>query len=271
MKGLGMSHGNNGSGRGLRQQVASQTAKTSRQQTSGSLLDSHVGAGLAFVVISASVAFLLMALLGPRTETAVVASVAAPTVTADVAPLDTIRQRMTTGEDGRTFEFALQTPVSAYCFERINAVRPWRHPGWTNRALDETNGILKFEYEVAGEALNCLLTESQARFCQPGERAKVAKAVASYVAMYRRDQARAQRTGSRPATPREKMYEDLANRMSAMDEPGHENEALDDTTQFFVGIENVTAAGYFTAADFGGKANPELATHILPALSKPCR
>src|SRR4051794_14620005 len=30
----------------------------------------------------------------------------APIVTSDVAPLDTIRQRLTDGENGRTFEFA---------------------------------------------------------------------------------------------------------------------------------------------------------------------
>jgi hypothetical protein len=39
----------------------------------------------------------------------------------------------------------------------------------------------------------------------------------------------------------------------------------------FAGIENVTAAGYFNSADFGGSSAPELATHIRPALSKPCR
>src|SRR3954447_20450325 len=111
----------------------------------------------------------------------------APTVTSDVSPLDTIRQRLTDGENGRTFEFAIIASPSARCFDRLNSVRPWRHPGWTNRALDQAKGILKFEYEVAGLALNCLLTEDKSRFCKADERAKIVNAVSFYLKKYRRE------------------------------------------------------------------------------------
>lgn len=225
--------------------------------------------GAAFVAII-SLAALMLILLSGRKGPAVLVADAAPIVTSDVAPMDTVRQRMTTGEDGRTFEFAINTWPSVQCFERINSVRPWRHPGWTNRGLDEANRILKFEYEVAGEALNCLFTENQERFCQASERAKMTKAVAFYLKKYRRDIALAKRSSTMPETEQSKMYKDLAERMKAMDPAGGDDDDIDDSKRLFAGIESVTSAGYFTAADFGGKSAPELAPHILPAEAKPC-
>jgi hypothetical protein len=199
------------------------------------------------------------------------AAVTAPIITSDVAPLDTIRQRLTTGEDGRTFEFAIIASPSARCFDRLNSVRPWRHPGWTNRALDQANGILKFEYEVAGLALNCLLTEDESRFCRADERAKMMKSVSFYLKKYRWELASNKMANNAPETAQGQMFKDLAGRMKAMDPAGGDDDDVDDAAQLFAGIESVTAAGYFSSADFGGSSAPELATHIRPALSKPCR
>lgn len=226
--------------------------------------------GAAFVAIAACVViFFEMAPGQPsRVDSA---AVAAPIVTSDVAPLDTVRQRLTTGEDGRTFEFAIIASPNARCFDRLNSVRPWKHPGWTNRALDEAKGILKFEYEVAGLALNCLLTEDKSRFCNAGERAKIVKAVSFYLEKYRRDLALKKRASNAPETAQGQMYKDLAGRMKGMDAAGGDDDDVDDAAQLFAGIESVTAAGYFNSADFGGSSAPELATHIRPALSKPCR
>jgi len=189
-----------------------------------------------------------------------------PIVTSDVSPMETIRQRMTTGEDGRTFDFAIIAAPSARCFARLNTERPWRPPGWTNRALDEAKSILKFDYPVAGLALNCLMTEDQRRLCKPNERAKIKKAVAFYLSQYRRDLA-AKKRASAPRTAQDQMYADLAERMAAMD-PGADDEAADDLAQLFKAIESVTDGGYFTAADFGSA--PEFAAHIRPTLAKPC-
>jgi hypothetical protein len=226
--------------------------------------------GAAFVAIAACVViFFEMAPGQPsRVDSA---AVAAPIVTSDVAPLDTVRQRLTTGEDGRTFEFAIIASPNARCFDRLNSVRPWKHPGWTNRALDEAKGILKFEYEVAGLALNCLLTEDKSRFCKADERAKIVKAVSFYLQKYRRDLALKKRASNAPETAQGQMYKDLAGRMKGMDAAGGDDDDVDDAAQLFAGIESVTAAGYFNSADFGGSSAPELATHIRPALSKPCR
>ena len=225
--------------------------------------------GAAFVAIAACVVIFFEMTPGQpsRVDSA---AVAAPIVTSDVAPLDTVRQRMTTGEDGRTFEFAIIASPSARCFDRLNSVRPWRHPGWTNRALDEAKGILKFEYEVAGLALNCLLTEDKSRFCKPDERAKIVKAVSLYLKMYRRDLAGKKMASNAPETAQGQMYKDVAERMKRMDVAGGDDDDVDDAAQLFAGIESVTAAGYFNSADFGGSSAPELATHIRPALSKPC-
>ena len=66
------------------------------------------------------------------------------------------------------------------------------------------------------------------------------------------------------------MYKDLAERMNQMDPAGSNDDNVDDAAQLFAGIENVTAAGYFSSADFNGSSMPELATHIRSALSKPC-
>jgi hypothetical protein len=224
--------------------------------------------GAAFVAIAACVViFFEMAPGQPsRVDSA---AVAAPIVTSDVAPLDTVRQRLATGEDGRTFEFAIIASPNARCFDRLNSVRPWRHPGWTNRALDEAKGILKFEYEVAGLALNCLLTEDKSRFCKADERAKIVKAVSFYLTKYRKELAWKKRASNAPETAQGKMYKDLAERMKGMDVAGGDDDDVDDTAQLFAGIESVTAAGYFNSADFDGA--PELATHIRPAVSKPCR
>ena len=226
--------------------------------------------GAAFVAIAACVVIVFEVAPGQpsRVDTA---AVAAPIVTSDVAPLDTVRQRLTTGEDGRTFEFAIIASPSARCFDRLNSVRPWRHPGWTNRALDEAKGILKFEYEVAGLALNCLLTEDKNRFCKADERAKIVKAVSFYLKKYRSDLAWKKRASNAPETAQGQMYKDLAERMKGMDVAGGDDDDVDDAAQLFAGIESVTAAGYFNSADFGGSSAPELATHIRPALSKPCR
>src|SRR3984957_11273753 len=225
--------------------------------------------GAAFVAIAACVVIFFK--LAPGQPSRVdSATVAAPIVTSDVAPLDTVRQRLTTREDGRTFEFAIIASPSARCFDRLNSVRPWRHPGWTNRALDEAKGILKFEYEVAGLALNCLLTEDKNRFCKADERAKIVKAVSFYLAKYRRELAWKKRASNAPETAQEQMFKDLAERMKAMDVAGGDDDDVADAAQFFAGIESVTAAGYFSSADFGGSSAPELATHIRPALSKPC-
>ncbi len=205
----------------------------------------------------------------PRVGAAVDAAVErAPPVTSAVSPMETVRQRLDEGEAGRTFEFAIIASPSARCFARINAVRPWRHPGWTNRGLDEANTILKFEYEVAGLALNCLMTEDQRRFCKATERAKITKAVAFYLAKYRRDVAAKKRVGKAPALPQDQMYRDLAERMNAMDPGAADDVGVDDPTELFKGIASVTDAGYFTAADFGSA--PELAPHIRPSLAKPC-
>jgi hypothetical protein len=226
--------------------------------------------GAAFVAIAACVV-IFFELMPGHPSRGDPAAVAAPIVTSDVAPLDTVRQRLATGEDGRTFEFAIIASPSARCFDRLNSVRPWRHPGWTNRALDEAKGILKFEYEVAGLALNCLLTEDKSRFCKADERAKIVKAVSFYLTKYRKELAWKKRASNAPETAQEKMYKDLAERMKGMDVAGGDDEDVDDTAQLFAGIESVTAAGYFNSADFGGSSAPELATHIRPALSKPCR
>ena len=225
--------------------------------------------GGAFIAIAACA---VMYFGGPlslpaRVETA---GAPAPIVTSDVAPLDTIRQRMTTGESGRTFEFAIIASPSARCFARLNSERPWRHPGWTNRALDEANGILKFEYEVAGLALNCLMTEDQDRFCKAGERAKIAQAVLFYLSKYRKDAAAQKRASAAPETPRGQMYKDLAGRMRDMDAAGADDDGVDDAAQLFSGIESVTAVGYFNSADFGAASAPELAPHIRAPFSKPC-
>jgi hypothetical protein len=226
--------------------------------------------GAAFVAIAACVVIVFE--LAPGQPSRVDSpAVAAPIVTSDVAPLDTVRQRLATGEDGRTFEFAIIASPNARCFDRVNSVRPWRHPGWTNRAFDEAKGILKFEYEVAGLALNCLLTEDKSRFCKADERAKIVKAVSFYLEKYRRDLALKKRASNAPETAQGQMYKDLAGRMKEMDVAGGDDDDVDDAAQLFAGIESVTAAGYFNSADFGGSSAPELATHIRPALSKPCR
>ncbi len=226
--------------------------------------------GAAFVAIAACVVIFFKIAPGqpPRADSA---AVAAPIVTSDVAPLDTVRQRLATGEDGRTFEFAIIASTNARCFDRLNSVRPWRHPGWTNRALDEAKGILKFEYEVAGLALNCLLTEDKSRFCKADERAKIVKAVSFYLKKYRGELAAKKRASNAPETAQGQMYKDVAERMKAMDVAGGDDNDVDDAAQLFAGIESVTAAGYFNSADFGESSAPELATHIRPALSKPCR
>jgi hypothetical protein len=226
--------------------------------------------GAAFVAIAACVViFYQMAPGQPsRVDSA---AVPAPIVTSDVALMDTVRQRLTTGEDGRTFEFAIIASPNARCFDRLNSVRPWRHPGWTNRAFDEAKGILKFEYEIAGLALNCLLTEDKSRFCKADERAKIVKAVSFYLKKYRRELAWKKRASNAPETAQEQMFKDLAERMKAMDVAGGDDDDVADAAQFFAGIESVTAAGYFNSADFDGSSAPELATHIRPALSKPCR
>ena len=221
--------------------------------------------GAAFVAIAAFVVIVLKVVSAQPSRVD-----AAPIVTSDVAPLDTVRQRLTTGEAGRTFEFAIIASPSAQCFARLNSVRPWRYPGWTNRALDQANGTLKFEYEVAGLALNCLMTEDISRFCKADERAKIVKAVSFYLEKYRRDLASKKRASNAPETAQGQMYKDLAERMKAMDAAGGDDDDVDDTAQLFAGIERVTAAGYFSAADFNGSSMPELATHIRSALSKPC-
>jgi hypothetical protein len=225
--------------------------------------------GAAFAAIAACVVIFFEIAPGQPSRVGP-ATVAAPIVTSDVAPLDTVRQRMTTGEDGRTFDFAIIASPSARCFDRLNSVRPWRHPGWTNRALDEAKGILKFEYEVAGLALNCLLTEDKSRFCRADERAKIVKAVSFYLQKYRRDLASKKRASNTPETAQGQMYKDLAGRMKEMDPAGADDDDVDDTAQLFAGIESVTAAGYFNSADFGGSSAPELAPHIRPTSSKPC-
>jgi hypothetical protein len=225
--------------------------------------------GAAFVAIAAFAVIYLELAPGQSSRTDP-PSDTAPIVTSDVAPLDTVRQRLTTGEDGRTFEFAIIASPSGLCFDRLNSVRPWRHPGWTNRALDPAKGILKFEYEVAGLALNCLMTENQSRFCKAGERAKIVNAVSFYLKKYRRELAWKKRASNAPETAQDRMYKDLAERMKQMDPAGGDDDDVNDTAQLFAGIENVTAAGYFSSADFGGSSAPELATHIRPAVSKPC-
>jgi hypothetical protein len=225
--------------------------------------------GAAFVAIAACI-FIAFKIAPGQFSRLDSTAVEAPIVTSDVAPLDTVRQRMTTGEDGRTFEFAIIASPSARCFDRLNSVRPWRHPGWTNRALDGAKAILKFEYEVAGLALNCLMTEDKGRFCKADERAKIVKAVSFYLKKYRRDLASKKRASNAPETAQGQMYKDLAGRMKAMDAAGGDDDDVDDAAQLFAGIESVTAAGYFNSADFDGSSAPELTTHIRPALSKPC-
>jgi hypothetical protein len=232
--------------------------------------------GVGFVALAACLVIYLKKTPSPVRENPVRESPArqeavverAPPVTSDFSPMETIRQRMDTGEAGRTFEFAIIASPAARCFAKLNAVRPWRHPGWTNRGLDEPNKILKFEYEVAGLALNCLMTEDQRRFCKPAERAKITKAVAFYLAKYRRDAAAKKRVGKGPATPMDNMYRDLAARMEAMDPAAGDDVGVDDAADLFKGIGSVTDAGYFSAADFGSA--PELAPHIRPSLAKPC-
>lgn len=225
--------------------------------------------GAAFVAIAACVVIFFEMATGQASRSDS-AAVTAPIVTSDVAPLDTVRQRLATGEDGRTFEFAIIASPSARCFDRLNSVRPWRHPGWTNRALDQAKGILKFEYEVAGLALNCLLTEDKSRFCKADERAKMMKNVSFYLKMYRRELALTKMASNAPETAQGQMYKDLAGRIKAMDPAGGDDDDVDDAAQLFAGIESVTAGGYFSPADFDGSSAPELATHILPASSKPC-
>jgi hypothetical protein len=226
--------------------------------------------GAAFVAIAACVVIYLKIAPGQpsRSDSG---AVTAPIVTSDVAPLDTLRQRLATGEDGRTFEFAIIASTSARCFDRLNSVRPWRHPGWTNRALDQAKGILKFEYEVAGLALNCLLTEDKSRFCKADERARIVNAVSFYLKKYRKELAWKKRASNAPETAQGRMYNDLTERMKQMDPAGGDDDDVDDAAQLFAGIESVTAAGYFNSADFDGSSAPELATHIRPAVSKPCR
>src|ERR1700730_9227033 len=172
--------------------------------------------GAAFVAIAACVViFYQMAPGQPsRVDSA---AVPAPIVTSDVALMDTVRQRLTTGEDGRTFEFAIIASPNARCFDRLNSVRPWRHPGWTNRALDQAKGILKFQYEIAGLALNCLMTQDTSRFCRADERANIVKAVSFYLKKYRRELAWKKRAASNaPETAQGQMYKDLAERMKQM-------------------------------------------------------
>ena len=225
--------------------------------------------GAAFVAAAACVVIFLK--LAPGQPSRVdFAAVPPPIVTSDVAPLDTVRQRLTGGEEGRTFEFAITASPSVRCFDRINSRRPWRHPGWTNRALDKAQGTLKFEYEVAGLALNCLLTEDKSRFCKADERTKIVKAVSFYLQKYRRDLAWKKRASNAPETAQGQMYKDLAGRMKGMDPAGGDDDDVDDAAQLFAGIESVTAAGYFDSADFPESSTPELATHIRPAASKPC-
>ena len=227
--------------------------------------------GAAFVAIAACVAIYFEIAPGQRSR-ADSAAVPAPLVASDVAPLlDDVRKRLAAGEEGRTFEFAIIASPSARCFDRLNSVRPWRHPGWTNRALDQAKGILKFEYEVAGLALNCLMTENQSRFCKADERARIVNAVSFYLKKYRRELAWKKRASTAPETAQDRMYKDLAERMKQMDPAGGDDDDVDDTAQLFAGIENVTAAGYFSSADFDGSSAPELVAHIRPAISKPCR
>src|SRR5437764_10349049 len=76
--------------------------------------------GAAFVAIAACV--VIYSKIAPsQPSRADSAAVTAPIVTSDVAPLDTVRQRLTTGEDGRTFEFAIIASPSARCFDRLNS------------------------------------------------------------------------------------------------------------------------------------------------------
>jgi hypothetical protein len=200
------------------------------------------------------------------------AAVTAPIVTSDGESLATVRQSLESGEEGRTFEFAIIASPNARCFDRLNSVRPWRHPGWTNRALDQAKGILKFQYEIAGLALNCLMTEDKSRFCKADERANIEKAVSFYLKKYRRELAWKKRAASNaPETAQGQMYKDLAGRVKQMDPAGADDDDVADTAQLFAGIESVTAAGYFNSTDFDGSSAPELATHIRPAVSKPCR
>ncbi len=223
--------------------------------------------GAPLVAITALVGLVLVVLPGGKTQQ-MASGEPDPIVTSDVAPMDTVRQRMTTGEAGRTFEFAIKTQTSVRCFEHINDVRPWKHNGWTNRALDEGNRILKFEFEVAGEALNCLFSKEQDRFCEASERLKMSKAVAFYLKKHRHKQAMAKRAANTPETPRSKMYKDLAERMKEMDPGDDADSPENDAKRFFAGIERATSAGYFTAAEFGNAA--ELAPYIQAAEDKPC-
>ena len=68
--------------------------------------------GAAFFAIAACVVIFLK--IAPGQPSPVdSAAVAAPIVTSDVAPMDTVRQRLATGEDGRTFDFAIIASPSA--------------------------------------------------------------------------------------------------------------------------------------------------------------
>ncbi|MCW2284987.1 hypothetical protein M2323_002886 [Rhodoblastus acidophilus] len=196
----------------------------------------------------------------------------APPVASDYSPLDVVRINLDKGEAGRLFDFAIVAAPSARCFARLNTVRPWRHPGWTNRALDEPNRILKFQYEVAGLALSCLMTEDQRRFCKPAERAKIKKAVAFYLGKYRREVAAKNRVVKPPQDKlyraQDEMFRTLAERIKASDPAADDDVGVDDPGELFKGIASVTDAGYFTAADFGSA--PEFAPYIRPSLAKPC-
>ena len=162
------------------------------------------------------------------------------------------------------------------CFDQLNANQPYRGNGsYPDRAVDPEKSVLKFDYEVAGEAFNCLLTKERHRFCDAGERATMVSAFAIYLKRYRQELKIANST---PTSAQGRMFKGLAERMKAADANPEDDDGVETNKnipvideQLLHGLESVTQSGYLTVADFGGGAFPELASHILKPDSKPCR
>ena len=107
---------------------------------------------------------------------------------------------------------------------------------------------MKFEYEVAGLALNCLLTEDKSRFCTADERAKIVKAVAFYLKKYSSELAwQKKASNNAPETAQEKDVQ-RPRRTSEGDgrAAGGGDDDVDDTAQLFAGIESVMFALFRT-------------------------
>jgi hypothetical protein len=208
-------------------------------------------------------------------------------------PFETARRRMEMTSDQlaleRPYDIVMAFPVKNIspalaqrneslrdgCFEQMNSKQPYRGMGtYPDRAVDPAKSVLKFDYEVAGEAFDCLFNTERQRFCEAGERAKIVSAVSTYLKRYRQEVASANYV---PTNAQGRMFKGLADRMKAMDHPASDDDDVASNKdspsidqRLISGLESLSQDGYFTAADFSGSAFTEISSHILKPVSKPC-